>query len=197
MLRTWMSVRGFTAAETAIVLSTVSVLAAAVAPAVADYVHDARLARAREDVRVIADAVSRVSGDLLSRTGVRGGLSTLQLAAGEGDVPELAPGADNRWALESSGADVGALNDHLFTNAVGYPGRGASLPAGIAGWRGPYLDRPLGTDPWGRRYAVRFGKGTAATVVLSAGPDGIVSTIDSPHGMVAAGDDILSVISGR
>jgi hypothetical protein len=44
---------------------------------------------------------------------------------------------------------------------------------------------------------VRFDKGAAVTVVLSAGPDGIVSTVDTPQGMVAGGDDILSVISGR
>ena len=146
---------------------------------------------------MIANAVSRVSGDLLSRSAVPGGLATLQLVVGEGDTPTVGAGADGRWGLAPEGTGVGVLNDHLVTNAVGYPGPGANLPQGIAGWRGPYLDRPLGTDPWGRRYAVRFGKGTAATVVLSAGPDGVITTTDGPNGLVPAGDDIISVLSGR
>jgi type II secretory pathway pseudopilin PulG len=197
MFRSWTSAGGFSAAETVIVLSTLSVLAAATAPSVADYVHDARLARAREDVRVIAHAVQRVSDDLLSRSRVPGGLWSATIAVSDGDAPEIAPGADREWTTAASGGGVVALNDHLFTNQAGYPVRGDSLPAGIAGWRGPYLDRPLGADPWGRRYAVRFGKGTSATLVLSAGPDGIVQTTNGPHGLVPAGDDILSVISGR
>jgi type II secretory pathway pseudopilin PulG len=194
MFRIFKSVRGFSAAEATIVLSTVSILAAATAPAVGDYVRDAREARARDEVRVIANAVARLSGDLLSRAEVTGGLATLRLVAGEGDVPVIGSGVDNSWAASSS---VGAINDHLMSNAIGYAAQGSDLPKGIKGWSGPYIDRPLGADPWGHRYAVRLGQGKVATLVLSAGADGIINTVDTTNGLVVGGDDIVSVISGR
>jgi type II secretory pathway pseudopilin PulG len=197
MFRLMKSARGFSAAEATIILSTVSVLAAATAPALGDYVQEARQTRANEEVRVIANALSRVSGDLLSRAAVPGGLKTLNVVVGPGDVPVLGSGVDAVWGTASNGAGVGIINDHLIVNAVGYPMAGSDLPTGITGWQGPYLDRPLGSDPWGHRYAVRFGHGKAATVVLSAGADGVITTVDGPSGLMPAGDDVLSVISGR
>jgi type II secretory pathway pseudopilin PulG len=197
MFRLMKSARGFSAAEATIILSTMSVLAAATAPALGDYVQEARQARANEEVRVIATALSRASGDLLSRAAVPGGLKTLNVVVGPGDVPVVGSGADGVWATPLNGAGVGIINDHLMVNAVGYPIAGSDLPTGINGWKGPYLDRALGADPWGHRYAVRFGHGKAVSVVLSAGPDGVINTIGGPNGLVQAGDDIVSVISGR
>lgn len=197
MLKLLRSVRGFSAAEATIILSTVSVLAAATAPTLGDYIEDARQARAREEVRVIATSLSRVSGDLLARAAVPGGLKSLDLIVGAGDAPVVGSGVDGRWGAGPGAAGVGFLNDHLVTNAVGYPVSGSDLPAGIKGWHGPYLDRPLGADPWGHRYAVRLGRGAVATVALSAGPDGVINTIDGPNGLVPGGDDIISVLSAR
>lgn len=191
------SARGFSAAEATIILSTVSVLAATTAPALGDYVSEARQARASDEVRVVAAALSRVSGDLLSRAGVPGGLKTLTLVVGPGDVPAAGSGVDTVWTTPPTGAGVGLINDHVMVNAVGYPLAGSDLPAGINGWKGPYLDRPLGADPWGHRYAVRFGHGKTATLVLSAGADGIITTVDGPNGVVAGGDDIVAVMTGR
>lgn len=197
MLKLWRSARGFSAAEATIILSTVSVLAAATAPALGDYIEDARQARAREEVRVIASALTRASGDLLARAAVPGGLKSLDLIVGVGDTPVVGSGVDGRWGAAPGSVGVGSLNDHLVTNAVGYALPGGDLPAGIKGWHGPYLDRPLGADPWGRRYAVRMGRGAVATIALSAGPDGVINTIDGPNGLVPGGDDIISVLSPR
>ncbi len=197
MLKLWRSARGFSAAEATIILSTVSVLAAATAPALGDYIEDARQARAREEVRVIAGALTRVSGDLLARAAMPGGLKSLDLIAGAGDAPVVGSGVDGRWGAAAGSVGVGSLNDHLVTNAVGYARPGGDLPPGIKGWHGPYLDRPLGADPWGRRYAVRMGRGAVATIALSAGPDGVINTIDGPNGLVPGGDDIISVLSPR
>ena len=197
MFRVLKSVRGFSAAEATIVLSTVSVLAAATAPAMGDYVAEARQTRAQEDVRVIATAVSRMSGDVLSRGAIAGGIKTLQLMVSAGDAPVAGSGVDGTWALAPAAGQVGFVNDHLVSNAVGYPVTGSDLPQGIKGWHGPYLDRPLGADPWGHRYAVRFGRGATATVVLSAGPDGVINTVDGPNGLVPGGDDVFAVLSGR
>ena len=197
MFRLFKSVRGFSAAEATIILSTVSILAAAAAPTLGDYVTDAKLARARDDVRVVGLALGRLSGDVLSRAEITGGLATLEIVVGAGDVPTVGSGVDARWTKAPAAAGVGLLNDHLMSNAIGYPLPGTDLPQGIKGWHGPYLDRPINADPWGHRYAVRFGRGAAATVVLSAGPDGIINTIDGPNGLVPGGDDIISVMSGR
>lgn len=196
MFRRLRSARGMSAAEAAIVLSTVSILAAAAAPAIGDYISEARLARARDEVRAIGSAVTRLSGDILSRGEMPGGLSTLQLLVGPGDPPTVANGVDSRWAM-ANGNGVGLFDDHMMSNTIGYPKPGPELPVGIKGWQGPYLDRPLGADPWGRRYAVRFGHGQVATIVLSAGPDGIVQTADGPNGLLPGGDDVISVMSGR
>jgi type II secretory pathway pseudopilin PulG len=198
MFRRFRSIRGFSAAETTIVLSTVSILAAATAPALGDYVSDARQSRARDEVRVIATALSRMSDDVLSRADVTGGIGTLQLVVSDGDMPALASGVDARWATSAATSGVGSLNDHLVSNVIGYPAAGTTgLPAGIKGWHGPYVDRAIGPDPWGRRYAVRFGRGTSATVVLSAGQDGVISTVDTANGLIPGGDDIMSVVAGR
>jgi type II secretory pathway pseudopilin PulG len=197
MFRSMKSARGFSAVEATIILSTISVLAAAAVPALGDYLQETRRARASEDVRVIARALSHVSDDLLSRAGVPGGLQTLNVVVGPGDVPIVGSGVDAVWGTPSNGTGVGSINDHLMVNGVGYPMAGSDLPVGINGWKGPYLDRPVGVDPWGHRYAVRFGHGKAATVVLSAGADGVITTVDGPAGLMPAGDDVLSVISGR
>lgn len=197
MFHWFTSTRGMSVAEAAIVLSTVSILSAAAAPAIGDYVNEARQTRANDEVRVIAAAVTRLSGDLLSRADVPGGLGTLQMLVGPGDPPAVGTGADARWGLGRTTGGVGDFDTHLMANTIGYPRPGPELPQGIRGWQGPYLDRPLGADPWGRRYAVRFGRGQAATLVLSAGPDGIVNTVDGANGLIPGGDDIISVISGR
>jgi type II secretory pathway pseudopilin PulG len=195
MSRRLFSIAGFSAAEATVILSSAAVLAAIAAPAVGNYLSEARQTRAREEVRVIGNAVTALGSDLLSRGTVPGGFGTLDLLVSEGDVPTVGSGSAPVW--NKTGAGVGAINDHLFVNGVGYPLAGSGLPQGIKGWSGPYLDRALGSDPWGRRYAVRFGQGKAATLVLSAGPDGIVQTVDGPNGVVVGGDDVVSVMSGR
>jgi type II secretory pathway pseudopilin PulG len=195
MFRTLRPARGFSAVEATIVLSATSILAATTMPAVGGYIDEARETRAHEEVRVVATAVSRVSNDLLSRAEVPGGLATLTLVVSPGDVPTVGTNVDQAWG--QSGSGVGALNDHLIVNGVGYATQDSNLPKGTRGWSGPYLDRPLGADPWGHRYAVRFGHGKAATVVLSAGPDGVINTVDGKGGLVVGGDDIVSIISGR
>ncbi|GBD45010.1 Type II secretion system protein G [bacterium HR40] len=46
-------------------------------------------------------------------------------------------------------------------------------PAGVAGWKGPYLDNgALPEDPWGRRYVYRAPAGEAPFEILSLGADG-------------------------
>lgn len=47
-------------------------------------------------------------------------------------------------------------------------------PANLNGWRGPYLDRDITTDPWGNAYTYEYpGKtGKESFVLMSYGKDG-------------------------
>ncbi|MFT7462613.1 MAG: hypothetical protein ACI9EF_000955, partial [Pseudohongiellaceae bacterium] len=63
------------------------------------------------------------------------------------------------------------------------------------GWDGPYID-DLSPDPWGRALLVNVDglvSGREQALVLSAGPDGVVST--SPTSPKAGGDDIVLLLN--
>lgn len=94
------------------------------------------------------------------------------------------------------------------------PVDGGSFNAEFA-WRGAYLQGPVGSDPWGNRYAVNvefLAKSTGAGVgvsgsindvfVLAVGRDGVADTpfetqlTAGRDGATALGDDVIYVISG-
>ena len=90
------------------------------------------------------------------------------LLAGAGDAPGLGAGGDARWIRPVSAID---LTGHLVTNAAAYSTRAAGTMVLSAGWRGPYVDRAIGADPWGYRYAVNIAgmaPGTASSPTTSA-----------------------------
>jgi hypothetical protein len=85
------------------------------------------------------------------------------------------------------------------------PDAGAMFNAAHA-WRGAYLAGPLGSDPWGNRYAVNveflerpLGVGPAGSVndvfVLSAGSNGRIETRFDTDG-ATSGNDVVYVVSG-
>lgn len=68
-------------------------------------------------------------------------------------------------------------------------------PADTADWRGPYLDRRPGPDPWGRAYLVNINgyfSSSERAVVLCAGPNGRVDS--SATALTPGGDDQLIVL---
>jgi len=91
--------------------------------------------------------------------------------------------APKRTPVEVASKELGVLDSALqfFHDDCGrYPSVKEGLEAlidnpGIAGWNGPYI-KLLRPDPWGNRYIYAL-EGTNA-VVLSAGPDGAVNTLD-------------------
>ena len=179
------------------VMSVVSVLGAAAAPTLGDYITESRIVRANSDVRVVANAMARMSAAVITQGQRPGGLQTYDLLVSPGAEPAIAAGVSDVWSLANGAGKVGLIDDQFVTNRPGYAGRKNSLPAGVRGWGGPYLDRPLESDPWGHRYAIRLGQGRDVTLVLSAGPDGIVQTRDGENGLEPAGDDIIAVVEGR
>ena len=94
--------------------------------------------------------------------------------------------------------DVGWLDDHLISNRAAYtPDRQDER----RGWRGAYIQQPVGPDPWGARYALNVGAimhQSADLFVLSAGPDGMVTVPFDADGLTLIGDDLVSLLaSGR
>lgn len=196
--RMWGTAAGVSATEAAMIVSAVSVLGTMAAPAVTGLLADAMLAKARNDVRVIAVATMRFVDDVKAGRGTRGTWTAYDLLVTQGAVPAVGAGGGDAWAVDA-GPQVGWLDDHLMTNQPAYERAGAGPSLGRPGWRGPYLETRAGADPWGHRYAVNVGmlrqSRGSDTIVLSAGPNGLIETPFDVDGIVAGGDDILAVVS--
>lgn len=170
------------------VAAAAAVLAALLVPFFAGYIEDSQVARARNEEKVIADAVTGAYKDLgrwpnrQDNTSNYGGLYTgtapptdafLRIAAG--------------WS--APGAAWSRLDTHLVRNEHGYPAVGDNR------WNGPYASR-LPTDPWGRPYVINALYFTLASEppipvwVLSAGPNGILETNIDTHITAPGGDDV-------
>jgi hypothetical protein len=117
------------------------------------------------------------------------------LLVGAGEVPHAATAAAASWSLAPMHTSVALLDDHLVVNEAGYSVvRGSSR----LGWRGAYLQDPVRSDPWGHRYAVNVGVMRSHyfdTVVLSAGPDGLVDSPFERDGLPTTRDDIAAVVA--
>ena len=109
------------------------------------------------------------------------------------------PGRPPQGAYFVNDAYEGEYVDHLFRNEP----LGKANSPGYAHWSGPYLKR-LEYDPWYRAYTVvayplnaRDGGGDGRVcIVVCAGPNGrLDGDYSSPRDPVAAGDDLLEVVT--
>lgn len=186
---------GLSLAEITVILSVASVLGATLTPAVGDYVHDARLTKAQDDARVLANAMARFAFDV--GRGAGDPLASTTLMVGPGAIPALGDGGDAAWVLPGTDDHVAFLDDHLMTNTAGHARR-ASARTFRTGWNGPYVGVSIDPDPWGRRYAVNIGPQAGvpqAVIVLSAGKNGVVETpFDSAYPK-PGGDDIVALVT--
>lgn len=186
---------GFSLAETAAMLTALSILTAVATPSVDGFVSRAKAIKASADVQTIAVALTRYAYDM---GGMRHAVKKYALLAGEGAVPGLGPDGSTAWlageeGAGGSGASVGFLTDELVTNAARHDRKRGAF---FAGWRGPYLQSGIGPDPWGHRYAVNISADQGADVfVLSAGADGLVETPFNASGVMPGGNDIVALVS--
>jgi len=191
------SCSGFSATEVTTVLTALTILSGVAAPAVNDYVEDAKLVRAQADVRTLAVSLVRLFHDVGVERARRAAWGNYDLLVGAGAVPDTSGEAASAWGRRTSPDRVGILDDHLVTNAAEYP----SLDLRARhGWRGAYLQDRVDADPWGRRYEVNVGALRSRqfdTVVLSAGPDGIVHSAFERDGLSAGGDDIIAAVASN
>jgi type II secretory pathway pseudopilin PulG len=182
--------RGFSLVEAAVAVGVVAILGGIIYPLVWKTITDARIARARHDVKVIADALVAQMKDTGSRPMADGGpggcdgrraaywYSSLRLPwHGPASLPTPQdPHAANRLTrlFCAQGAELGRANA-LF-------GLGAGHPRDRYRYRGPYLTEAAAgqSDPWGNAYLVlgynAFGQRDRGPIwVVSAGPGGRVA----------------------
>jgi prepilin-type N-terminal cleavage/methylation domain-containing protein len=194
---------GFTLIEMVVVLAVVAILAAILTPTIAKNIDDAKIARANNEVQVIAAAMGSFYKDV-------GRWPTKTDAASTADFYSLLYGDGNPMTnddeFNSTGAWVAIADtfaNHLARNTPG----GASIAAnqyaitGELKWKGPYITS-IPADPWGTHYSCNvrsFWFDAAhmgyAIFVLSAGAN---RAADTDHDLdksavitpVAADDDV-------
>jgi hypothetical protein len=195
LFRTLRDARGFSAAEVMTILTAMTVLSGVAAPAMNEYLEDAKQLRAQHDVRTLSASLIRLFNDVGAERGIEGGWARADLLVGAGEVPRAATAVAQSWTLGATAEGVARLDDHLVVNEVGYSVvRGPSR----LGWRGAYLQDPVRPDPWGHRYAVNVGVMRSHhfdTVVLSAGPDGLVDSPFERDGLPTTRDDVAAVVA--
>ena len=182
--------KGFTLIEVVVVVAVIAILAAVLTPYITKYIDDSKIAKARNEVQVVAAAVTNAYKDL-GRWPNRNTAATDFGGLYTGATTPAAAffGAATGWT--AAGAGWNALDTHLVTNGHTYPA------AGDTKWSGPYATT-LPVDPWGRPYVINAANFTSATTpptpvwVLSAGPNGVINTsiATTPAAATPGGDDI-------
>ena len=240
---------GMTLVEATIILMVLSLLTAVFAPSIADYVNDAKDTKVKEDLGIIGTAIIRTVRDsqvacLVSTTPGNGCTLTnrVELLRSDGANPSvdatLAPDftppltttttTPINWAGDAqapTGANLDEMEDQFIKNAPLYTGPSGSYAKGGPGlglgWRGAYVDSPMGADPWGFRYqsntvfvnvannaAAGTGEGQQSggwhhdLIVISAGRNGLIETPfatasgSGAGATVRGGDDVVYIVSG-
>lgn len=206
--------KGFTLLEVAVVLAVIAILAAILTPIVTSYIDQARVTRAQNDVKKIAEAVNLFKRD----TGTYPGYNLASDAASGGSVSGFSTGLSGCLVSGPSGltttlnsgnvtnlgawtcTNAGLLETYLNLNSLGFTANDSAV-GGKTSFRGPYLDGLSGTDPWGNRYVVNSANLASASsawaFAISSGPNGVIDTAQAPARtavLTASSDDILSLI---
>ena len=177
---------GFTLIEIIVVIAVIATLAAILTPQIVKNISESKIARAKNDLVVIAAAI----GDFYKDTGkspfysAAGSPADIYLLYGANGLPGGSSGGSSNYWRNDSG--WGAANKDTLEDQINYNVPGYSL-TGESAWRGPYLPA-ITADPWDTHYAVNIahlatpninpadGPGNFACWALSAGPNGIWET---------------------
>ncbi len=123
--------RGLSLVEATVILGVITILSAALTPAITAGVGTARLARAREDVQVIANAIQDFIADngeiqflQSASTGTVGlpptrpDTNRVDLLVSDGDIPSLGPAVSTEtyWTQARNATTVDTLSNHLIRN---------------------------------------------------------------------------------
>jgi len=161
--------QGFTLIEAAVAIAVVAILSGIIVPLVVKNLQDSQIARAKNDVQVIAAAIASQIKDTGSRPLTGAAVYTLY-GSGGGDATNLTTTA-TFTTLFTQDKSVQAAQD-LFYAA------GTVTSAAEFSYKGPYLatDVALKSDPWGTKYSIlgynQPGQATNGPIwVVCAGPD--------------------------
>jgi type II secretory pathway pseudopilin PulG len=165
--------------EVTIILMILALLTASLAPAINDYVNEARHTKAKEDIEAIGVSIMRLTRDVggcikfvpTTACTMANRVDILFSAGPDVAVGDLGSTSTNfasagnvvstlNWSNDSAD-DVGdSMADQLADNVPNYDTPAETIPTGYTvagpttglGWRGAYLPGDIGPDPWGRRY---------------------------------------------
>jgi len=179
--------RGFTLIEMVVVLAVVAILAAILVPTIERNISDAKIARANNEVQVLAAAMASFYKDV-------GFWPHYKSYSNEDEVNFLvsADGSEGNnttydwWATPND-----TFENQLISNAPGYERCAADTQENC--WKGPYI-ADVKADPWGHKYSsnVSHYADSYALWVYSAGPNGIAETNpdQTRDGAALSNDDI-------
>ena len=188
-------------------LSVVALLAGVTVPLMTRQTEEARIDRAKAEVKAIGMALKTFLSTVGSYPSLDAtGTANSQWVLYSGPtIPSSNPwkASTKFWTWMSSGAGD-LLDHHLFQNAPGGQTVNRYSTTGTASWQGPYLD-PSSLDPWGRPYVINVVSGWSNSSskyrrlwALSAGPDGEIQTSpNSGLGDPVGGDDIGFLVQQR
>jgi len=192
--------KGFTLVEASVAIAAVAILSSIVVPLSLRHIRASQIARAKNDLQVIAGTIAAQLRDLGSRPvaaggpgGATGAGHAVWTSAGElpvmfappapGGGPAAVPAFPNHvagntldklFAAPAADAPGGPWTANQANALFGYTPR---LPSVEPGYKGPYLGTELADmrDPWGSAYVIlgynQHGQNTHGPIwVVSAGP---------------------------
>lgn len=187
--------RGFSLIELSVILGSAAMLAATIAPVGVSYYRSAQTLRAVQDVEIIATAFGRYLVSVGGPTVWSGDGGAPSLLVSSGWTPTTSPRAGGKWAMARDERSVIGIDDVLYCDSAR-----TSKPSWTHRslvWRGPYLQGPTTSDPWGHRYSVNVGASAlgGSVLVLSAGPDGRVDTPFASRAPRRDSDDVMFLLA--
>lgn len=186
--------RGFTLIEIIVVIACIALLAGVLAPMVFKNLQDARIAKAKSDIKALATAMAQFYSDVgewpsRADDGTPDSIYVLY-STDDSTTAVIPPGA-----YTPDGDDqIDPMYDHLIANNQTY-----NAWDGRIGWNGAYMESDS-LDPWGNSYLIYVLAFWYPSVdpttdftkawVISAGPDGIMQTYADEESIDPTSDDI-------
>ncbi len=177
--------QGFTLIEAAVAIAVVAILSGIVVPLVVKNLNDSRVARAKNDIQVIAAAIASQLKDTARRPNAAGptgstGVGSAVWASGPASTALYPTGVTATGAGNNLTSLFGNAGTVLATQTMFFGAGSGVTVASEFGYKGPYLgtDVTAKLDPWGSRYVILGYNGTGQTSgtvnpiwVVCAGPD--------------------------